>query len=69
MQSTMVAKSHRTHSQKAKLFVFSLGQTWKLKSSLESWLGGVLLGKHMKELFIRVDTGERLRQTREGTFH
>jgi hypothetical protein len=26
-------------------------------------------GKHVKECFPEVDTGERLRQTPEGTFH
>ena len=33
-------------------------------------LEGVLLGgKHMKECFPEMDTGERLRQTCEGMFH
>ena len=44
---------------------------WKLKGSLESQLCWMVFcwGKHMKECFPEVDTGERLRQTREGTFH
>ena len=36
---------------------------WKLKGSLESWLDGVCSGKHVKEPFAAVDTGERLKQT------
>jgi hypothetical protein len=32
-------------------------------------LDGVLLDTHMKECFPEVDTGEKLRQPREGTFH
>ena len=52
-------------------FLFVWLVKWKLKGSLgESVvLDGVLLGKHMKEYFPRVDTRERLRQTHEGTFH
>lgn len=30
---------------------------WKPKGSLESWLGGVLLGQTVKEHFLKVDTG------------
>ena len=43
---------------------------WKLKGSLESQLCWMLFcwGKHVKECFLKVDTGERLRQTCEGTF-
>jgi hypothetical protein len=44
---------------------------WKLKGSLESQLCGMLFcwGKHMKKHLAEVDTGERLRQTHEGTFN
>ena len=43
----------------------------KLKGSLESRLYRMMLcwGKHVKECFPEVDTDERLRQTRERTFH
>jgi hypothetical protein len=39
-----------------------------LRGSLEYRWEGVLLDKHEKECFPEVDTGERLRQTREGMF-
>jgi hypothetical protein len=41
---------------------------WKLKGSLGSQLCWKVfcLGKHVKECFPEMDTGERLRQTREG---
>ena len=44
---------------------------WKLKGSLESQLCWMVFfwGKHMKECFSEVDTGERLRQIREGMFN
>ena len=44
---------------------------WKLKGSLESQLCWMVFcwGKHVKECFPEVDTGERLRQTCEGMFH
>lgn len=41
---------------------------WKLKGSLKSQLDDVFAGQ-TDEQFLRVDTGERLRRTREGTFH
>jgi hypothetical protein len=43
---------------------------WKLRGSLESQLYLMVFcwGKHVKECFPEVDTGERLRQTFEGTF-
>ena len=43
---------------------------WKLKGSLESQLCWMVFcwGKHVKECFPEVDTGERLRQTREERF-
>jgi hypothetical protein len=43
---------------------------WKLQGSLESRLCQMVFccGKHVKERFPEVDTGERLRQTHEGTF-
>jgi len=39
---------------------------WRLRSSLESRLCWMVFcwGKHVKECFPEVDTGERLRQTR-----
>ena len=42
----------------------------KPKGSLESQLYWVEFcwGKHTKECFSEVDTGERLKQTHEGTF-
>jgi hypothetical protein len=44
---------------------------WRLKGSLESQLCWMVFGwaKYVKGRFPEVDTGERLRQTREGTFH
>jgi len=43
---------------------------WKVKGPLESQLCGMVFrwGKHEKESFPEVDTGERLGQTREGAF-
>lgn len=42
----------------------------KTEGSLENQLGWMVFcgGKHMKESFRELDTGERLRQTNEGTF-
>jgi hypothetical protein len=42
----------------------------EVESSLENQLCWIMFcwGKHMKECFPEVDTGERLRQTCEGTF-
>ena len=44
---------------------------WKLLLSVESQLCWMVFcwSKHVKECFPEVDTGERLRQTPEGTFH
>jgi hypothetical protein len=44
---------------------------WKVKGALESQLCRMVFcwGKHVKECFPEVDTGERLRQTGKGTFH
>jgi hypothetical protein len=48
----------------------TLRVTRELKGSLESRLCWMVFwwGKHMKEHFTEVDTGERLRQPREGMF-
>lgn len=39
------------------------------EGSSESRSEGVCRGRHAKERSVNADTGERLRQTREGMFH
>ena len=53
-----------------RLFLLNPGLQWKLKGSLESQLRWMMFcwGKHVKEWFPEVDTGERLRPTHEGMF-
>ena len=45
---------------------------WKVKGGFIgefAVLDGACWGNQVKECFLEVDTGERLKHTREGTFH